>query len=384
MAAGGEGVLTFTVRIRVSPEPAVIDLLKRYRTALNMAIRVLIANNATSISKAHALLYDWLKSTFNLPSRIAMDCYREALSIVKSWLRNPNKGKIPTVKTLRMWLTPNQGYRVNGDYVELIGGYRLRIIGRDPRYADAPNREARLVYRDGEMYLFITRQVPKPAKYEPKGVLAVDFNEHKIVFGNFKSHIEVPTPIRRALHYRRLAEELQRKYSKSNYLQWLRNGRILNRVRHFHRRARSIIEDWARRTAVRVVKHALVSNVLIVREDLNGLINALRRLPKSHRRNLIMLGYRRLAYWIDWEAMKHGVPVKAVNPRGSSTTCPICGGKLIKAGYRRLKCPACGFEGDRDVIAVMNLSKMGGALPTPTARPMTNDTTSEGGNRTAQ
>ncbi|MGC9136585.1 zinc ribbon domain-containing protein, partial [Caldivirga sp.] len=65
-------------------------------------------------------------------------------------------------------------------------------------------------------------------------------------------------------------------------------------------------------------------------------------------------GYRRLAYWLDWEAQKHGVPVKVVNPRGTSTKCPICG-----------------LEEDRDVIAVINLSKMGGTLPTPTAHPMT-------------
>ncbi|MGC9180924.1 MAG: zinc ribbon domain-containing protein, partial [Vulcanisaeta sp.] len=167
----------------------------------------------------------------------------------------------------------------------------------------------------------------------------------------------------------------------SNYMQWLRNGRILNRVRHFNAKASSIIEDWARETAVRNVKHARESQALIVREDLNGLVDSLRKLPRNHKVALIMLGYRRLAYWLDWEAKKHGVPVKVVNPRGTSTKCPICGSRLIEAGYRRLRCPRCGFEEDRDVIAVINLSKMGGTLPAPTAHPMTNDTTSEGGNQ---
>ncbi|WP_367173623.1 zinc ribbon domain-containing protein [Caldivirga sp.] len=54
---------------------------------------------------------------------------------------------------------------------------------------------------------------------------------------------------------------------------------------------------------------------------------------------------------------------------------------MIKVGYRRLKCPRCGFKEDRDIIAIINLSKMGGALPTPTARPMTNDNTTERGNQ---
>jgi IS605 OrfB family transposase len=279
-----------------------------------------------------------------------------------------------------MWLTPNRSYKIKGDYVEIIGGYKLRVIGRDPRYADAPNREARLVYRNGVLWLKITKQIPKPQPIQPKTAIGVDINEHKIVFGNHQNHFEVPTPIDKALRYRELAERLQRKYSKPNYLQWLRNKHILNRIKHFHARARNIIEDWARKTAVRIVKHAMESYALIVREDLSGLIKSLRRLPKNHRTALIILGYRRLGYWIDWEGQKHGAPVKVVSPKGTSTTCPVCGAKMVEVGYRKLRCPRCGFEGDRDVIAVINLSKMGGVLPTPTACPMTSDTTSEGRN----
>ncbi len=100
-------------------------------------------------------------------------------------------------------------------------------------------------------------------------------------------------------------------------------------------------------------------------------------LLRRYRTALIMLSYRRLAQWIDWEAEKHGVPIKVVNPRGTSTTCPFCHTKMIEVRYRRLKCPRCGFEEDRDIIAVINLSKMGGALPTLTACPMTSDSTSE-------
>ncbi|MGC9180919.1 MAG: RNA-guided endonuclease TnpB family protein, partial [Vulcanisaeta sp.] len=228
-----------------------------------------------SMSKAHALLYDWLKNSFNLPSRIAIDCYREALSIVKAWLRNPNRGRVPRVRTLRMWLSPNLSYRVKDNYVELIGGFRLRVIGMDPRYLDAPNREARLVYRDGELWLRIVKQVPKPQAIQPKTAIGVDFNESKVVFGNHQNHFEVPTSINRTLHYRELAEKLQAKYSKSNYMQWLRNGKILHRIGYLHAKARNIIEDWARKTAVRIVKHALTSNALIVREDLNGLVKSL-------------------------------------------------------------------------------------------------------------
>jgi len=70
MPAGGEGELTVTVRMKVSPEPeqeeAVLDLLRRYRNALNYSVRVIIENRALSLSKAHKLLYNDLKERYGL------------------------------------------------------------------------------------------------------------------------------------------------------------------------------------------------------------------------------------------------------------------------------------------------------------------------------
>jgi len=380
MLTGREGELTVTVRMKVSPEPegqqAVLNLMKRYRDALNCSIRAIIASRALSLTKAHRLLYKDLKERYGLPSRVAQDCYREAIAIARSWLKNPRRGSTPTAKGLSMWLTHGLGYRVKGDHVELAGSYRLRVIGWDRRYDDFPNREARLVFRDGEFTLYITKQVPRPAKYAPKGALAVDVNERQIVVGNSSVEQRIETPIERALRYRRLAERLQGKYSSPKYSAWRRRRGVRRRVRHFHRKARDIIEDWARRTAHTIVSLAKQSQLAVAREDLTGLIESLRRLPKEHRTALIALGYRRLAFWLDWQAEKNGVPLFVADPADTSSTCPRCGAELVEVGYRRLRCPRCGLEADRDSIAVLNiegraLGRMGGALATPTAPQVT-------------
>jgi len=380
MPAGGEGELTVTVRMKVSPEPeqeeAILDLLRRCRDTLNYSIRAIIANRALSLGKAHRLLYNDLKERFGLPARAAQDCYREAIAIAKSWLRNPKGGAVPTAKRLSVWLTHKQGYRIKGDSVELIGGYKLRIIGWDRRYDDFPNREARLVFREGEFTLYVTKRVPRPAKYAPKGALAVDVNERQVVVGNSSVELRVETPVERALHYMRLAERLQGKYSFSRYRAWRRRSGIRRRIRHFHRKAKNIIEDWARKTAHRIISLTKQGQLAVAREDLTGLVESLRRLPKEHRTALVMLGYRRLAFWIDWQAEKNGVPILVVDPAGTSTTCPRCGAKLVEVGHRRLRCLNCGLEADRDTIAILNierraLSQMGGSLATPTAPQMT-------------
>jgi len=387
--AGGEGELTLTVRVRVSPEPegqqALLGLMRRYRDALNYSVRVIIANRALSLSRAHRLLYSTLRERYGLPSRVAQDCYREAIAIAKSWLRNPRRGDMPVVKSLRMWLTHELSYRFKGDHVELAGGHRLRVIGWDRRYDNFLNGEARLVFRDGEFTLYVSKRVPRPAKYAPKGVLAVDVNEGQIVVGN--SHVEarIETPIERALHYRRLAERLEEKYSSTRYNAWLRRSGIRRRVRHLRRKAKNIIEDWAKKTSHTIISLAKQGQLAVAREDLTGLIESLRRLPKDHRTALLALGYRRLGLWIDWQAEKGGVPILVVDPADTSSTCPRCGVELVEAGHRRLRCPRCGLEADRDTIAVLNierraLSKMGGTLASPTAPQVTDVTPNRWGN----
>ena len=51
--------------------------------------------------------------------------------------------------------------------------------------------------------------------------------------------------------------------------------------------------------------------------------------------------------------------------------------KLKENGYRRLRCPSCGFEGDRDYVAALNLrmKAFSGGLdsPQPDATPSRNE-----------
>ncbi len=79
MPAGDEGVLTLSIGVRVSPEPAGIELLRRYNVALNYAINKILRLDLKKIGEIHNALYRELKEWFDLPPRTAVDCYRDAL-----------------------------------------------------------------------------------------------------------------------------------------------------------------------------------------------------------------------------------------------------------------------------------------------------------------
>ena len=238
-----------------------------------------------------------------------------------------------------------------------MGGYRLKIIGLDRRYNSYQNKEARLLLKDGKFILKIYKRLFTPAKYSPSGVLAVDVNEKQIVVGNRKSEYRIETNIERALHYKQLAENLHNRYSFSKYNAWLRRGGIRKRVRYFYGKARNIIEDCAKKTSHEIVALAKQYQYEVAREDLTNLVENLRKLPKEHKVSLLILSYRRLEHWIDWQCEKQGIPIAVINPKGTSSICPICGSKLVEVNYRKLKCNKCGFEANRDTIAVLNIEK---------------------------
>jgi len=210
----------------------------------------------------------------------------------------------------------------------------------------------------GRWFYGYLRGSPRPKQYKPRDVIAIDINERKIVYGDYEINKDIDTAVDRAYKYKILAENLQKKYSSPRYPAWRRRKAIHNRIRSYHRKARNVLEDRARKTPLKMVRLALKLQHAVAREDLTGLINSLRKIKnKDHRTKLIIMGYSRLGRWIDWQAMKHGAPIVIVDPRKTSSECPQCDSKLEENGYRRLRCPSCGFEADRDVIGKLNIRK---------------------------
>ena len=207
------------------------------------------------------------------------------------------------------------------------------------------------------MILWISKRIPRPKQYKPRDIVAIDINEKKIVYGDDEINRSINTSVDIVYRWKILAESRQRRYSSPRYPAWRRKA-IHNRIRSFHRKARNVLEDWARKAPLKPVRLAVKLQHAVAREDLTGLINSLRKIRnKDHRTKLIIMGYSRLVKWIDWQAMKLGAPIVIVDPRGTSSECPQCGSKIEENGYRRLRCPRCGFEADRDVVGKLNIKR---------------------------
>jgi transposase len=178
------------------------------------------------------------------------------------------------------------------------------------------------------MMLWISKKIPKPQPHQPRDTIAVDINEKKIVYGDHVINGERDTKIDEAHRWKKLAEE----EILIRYPAWRRRG-ILNKIRSYHRKARNILEDWARKTSLEIVIMAMKLRYAAAREDLTGLINTLRRIENNdHRTKLITTGYSRLVKWIDWHPLSMGTASNS-GSQGYIKQMPVM---RFKAGGERI------------------------------------------------
>jgi len=72
---------------------------------------------------------------------------------------------------------------------------------------------------------------------------------------------------------------------------------------------------------------------------------------REHNRDIAKQNWKQIV-----QLMNYKSEVKLVDPRNTSSTCPRCGGKMIKLqGGRVVRCSKCGLELDRQLCGAINI-----------------------------
>ncbi len=133
MARRGNKAIRATVSMKIAVSDSLLALVNNYVKALRFVLFWLKENVPNPeekgvLSKVHEELYEKLREEYNLPSKVAEDCYREALATYKGWYNNPKKGRFPRVYKPTVWLTPRASYNV--DFEAMI--VRIASVGELP------------------------------------------------------------------------------------------------------------------------------------------------------------------------------------------------------------------------------------------------------------
>jgi len=180
-----------------------------------------------------------------------------------------------------------------------------------------------LSYRYGRIYVYITFHKDTVFR-EPRVVMGVDLNFNNTTYTIINLNSELVSigvipfkGLKRALHLRKLAEELQRKHPRDwRFLKWARRVRA-----RWLSRAKSILVDTAHYVSKRLVEVAREYNAIIVFEDLeeireNG--NGGRRLSWMKP----LWCYRRIQEYTEYKALLEGIRTVYVNPARTSRKPP--------------------------------------------------------------
>ncbi|WP_052833768.1 IS200/IS605 family accessory protein TnpB-related protein [Staphylothermus marinus] len=201
------------------------------------------------------------------------------------------------------------------------------------------------------VYLVFEKQV---VFRKPRTLMGVDINFDNITYtildrnGKLVTMGTIPFKgLRKALHYKKLAEKLQKRYPRNwRFVKWVRM------VRARLRRARNILKDTSHYIAKKIVEIANEHNSVIVLEDLENI----KKNNKSKMFNwrMHLWAYRRVQEYIYYKALIRNMLTVFIDPKYSSKKSPI-GGRLIFINYKYVKLPN-GFIVTRDIVASWNLA----------------------------
>ncbi|MEM1646544.1 MAG: hypothetical protein QXL96_11960, partial [Ignisphaera sp.] len=171
MARRGNKAIRVTISMKIVLSEPLLALVNNYVRALRFALywmkeNIKDPNEKDTLSKVHEGLYEKLKDEYNLPSKVAQDCYRDALSVYKAWYNNPKKGRFPRVYRPTVWLTPKASYNIdfNKMVARIVNVGELPILGYPRNIKDYMNwkmKEARLVVKGDKAFLKVVFEKPE-------------------------------------------------------------------------------------------------------------------------------------------------------------------------------------------------------------------------------
>lgn len=144
-------------------------------------------------------------------------------------------------------------------------------------------------------------------------------------------------------------QRIDRKEKGSN--RW---WKLVNAKNRRLREIRNQIDDYLHKMSTRLVEECWNRGAAtIVIGDLTGIRDGMDYGTEMNQR-LHQWAFRQFVDLIEYKADRYGIETVLEPERGTSKTCPQCGGRN-PTSTRRYRCTSCGFECHRDMVGAMNI-----------------------------
>ena len=127
----------------------------------------------------------------------------------------------------------------------------------------------------------------------------------------------------------------------------------------YSRREKNRAKDFMHKLTIKIARELSRAKSGAILENLRGIKSGVLRKSKDLNRRLSKWNARTFQFMLEYKLKWLGLPVKHVNPKYSSKTCPLCQAEMSAYEGRLMKCKKCGLTADRDVVAILNLQMWG-------------------------
>ena len=297
---------------------------------------------------------DWFYSNYGYARHHINPVCRSSIAILRSFRKNMRGKAFPEVRKLSM--------RLDSELVKIVGD-RIRITIRPGEYEFIPINTKNKKWEEYSKYriseLLITDRIVsisfsiKVDKEISSETVGMDINFSNITGTVIDSSritevIEISTnnivSIQNDFSRRRqkLQRHVKNPQKRKKKLKQTR-GRQQNRVKDaMHKLSSSLVKE-----------HPGSSFIL---EDLRNIRKTTKSQSKKLRTHLNRWPYNQFQRMIEYKSHYKTI---YVNPEGTSSECPMCGGRLKHPAWKISRCENCGRDYDRDRLASLAISLRG-------------------------
>jgi len=364
-----------SIKQRFRPSAQVLSVMESFRQMTNDCIRIGMKfekengyNKAPSMKKLSRLSYGQLRNRYGGYSQYALCATSKAAGILSARRKSIRRGfRTRTPYLSRPVLVSCYGFKVeNGDLIIHLDDKKLESIPLNSHtraiLSDAALSVRSFTLTEESVSLCISKEV-KVMEADITGTVGIDRNLRNLTVGNEQlvtfydvtKVVDIGEDTRSIIRsFKRADIRIRRKIaSKYGKKRSERTRQLLNLV------------------SKKVVSDALTNRQAIVLENISGIHKLYRRgngQTRSFRARMNSLPFHEIKRQIEYKAAWEGVPVIALTKgetKGTTMDCPRCGERLQvpirgdEEHYRQLWCEGCKRWRDRDLIAVLNISRRG-------------------------
>jgi len=298
------------------------------------------------------LLKDWRYSKHYIDSAI-----NSVIGLIKGWIKLYNMGKAESNPEI----TKKTVYIKNTLFSYKNGILKISIEPRR-RYLEVDLRRYEYLPKDFDSIgglLLTESELITTFRKLVKNVKPKDWASFDVNLTNITTLINgriVRYDLRELYHIHRVYEIKRRRIQKLSKQKPKTAKRLMEK---YSRRERNRAKDSMHKLTTKIVRELSEVKSGAILEDLKNIKSRVLHKSKDINRRLSKWNARTFQFMLEYKLKWLRLPVKYVDPRNSSKTCPLCSGRMATYEGRLMKCENCGIIADRDVIAVLNLRMWG-------------------------